>query len=554
MTEGGFTFTKESDRLVRYVSLLATPIFVLYGLLVLFGVFPSSNYINDAVCLIILGLWTLTGLYHFFAPITSKSDLLTRFILYESLTLAFIVFISGFLQPFAMTAVLLFLVANLYFGMRGVLYSMLGVVLAGLIDALLRSSSDPSIIVENIIGIISILVIGTAIIAVMSLQESRQAALVKSQKQERLQYDRLLTIINNMTDATFSTDKRGRVQLYNAACLNLLDTNTSLKGKQIGELFRLTDDNGKKIKFHDLLADVHRTTRRDDLRHHYSDDEAIRLEITFAPIRSSFSGKKGSGEVENGYIVIARDVTKEKSLEEERDEFISVVSHELRTPITIVEGTLSNLQVLMKQPKKPAASFLNANLTTAHDQVLYLAKMVNDLSTLSRAERGVADAAEDIDVQAMIHHLHQEYEKHARAKKLHLNLDMSGKLEHIHVSRLYVEELLQNFITNAIKYTEKGTVTITVKQQKGSILFEVKDSGIGISRSDQKKVFEKFYRSEDYRIRETGGTGLGLYVSAKLANKLGTKIELTSRLNHGSTFSFELPSVTPHTNSDVAAE
>ena len=71
--------------------------------------------------------------------------------------------------------------------------------------------------------------------------------------------------------------------------------------------------------------------------------------------------------------------------------------------------------------------------------------------------------------------------------------------------------------------------------------FSIADTGIGISKSDQAKIFQKFYRSEDYRTRETGGTGLGLYVAAKLAKKIGTTISVKSRLNHGSTFSFELP-------------
>lgn len=236
-----------------------------------------------------------------------------------------------------------------------------------------------------------------------------------------------------------------------------------------------------------------------------------------------------------------RDVTKQKSLEEERDEFISVVSHELRTPITIVEGTLSNLQVMMGMPKKPEQTVLESSLNTAHEQVLYLAKMVNDLSTLSRAERGIADEGEDINVEELMHKMHKEYQKDANARKLHLNLDLGTKLGTIHVSRLYVEELLQNFITNAIKYTNEGNVTICATTKNDIVHFSVKDSGVGISRGDLQKIFTKFYRSEDYRIRETNGTGLGLYVSAKLAHKIGTKIAVVSRLNHGSTFSFELP-------------
>ena len=82
---------------------------------------------------------------------------------------------------------------------------------------------------------------------------------------------------------------------------------------------------------------------------------------------------------------------------------------------------------------------------------------------------------------------------------------------------------------------------IKIERAGDKARFSIKDTGIGISKTDQAKIFEKFYRSEDYRTRETGGTGLGLYISAKLDRKLGTQIELKSRLNHGSEFSFEIP-------------
>src|SRR5690606_37935210 len=93
----------------------------------------------------------------------------------------------------------------------------------------------------------------------------------------------------------------------------------------------------------------------------------------------------------------------------------------------------------------------------------------------------------------------------------------------------------------AIKYTKEGSVTLKVSRHGEHIAFGITDTGIGISKNDQAKIFKKFYRSEDYRTRETGGTGLGLYVAAKLSKKLGTTIEVKSRLDHGSTFSFSLP-------------
>ena len=241
----------------------------------------------------------------------------------------------------------------------------------------------------------------------------------------------------------------------------------------------------------------------------------------------------------DGYVVILRDITKQKSLEEERDEFISVVSHELRTPITIAEGSLSNVQLMMDRDDIPKST-LSASIKASHDQVLFLAKMVNDLSTLSRAERGIGDTVEEINISELIHSLYNEYAPEAEAKGLRFNLDLSPQLGSVMASRLYLKELLQNLVTNAIKYTKKGEVTVEVKKRNSKLQFNIHDSGIGISKSDQKHIYDKFWRSEDYRTRETGGTGLGLYVSAKLAKKLDTQIELSSRLNHGSTFGFSL--------------
>jgi len=538
MFEGGMSFNKDSDKVVRYIALLGIPIVIGYNTLVLLGVAHSTNYSGDTVNLLISSLWLLVGVYHFLVPTKSRFDTISRLVMYHALALTTLVLITGFFAPFASSVALLFLASNVYFGRRALSYSIASVILAATIDAIVRYPGDHSIIVNNILGVGSIVVLGLALVGIIISQETRRRALIQSQSKERLQYDRIVTIINNLSDATFSTDDKGTVLLYNAACLNLLDTNENLKGTQISELFNLTNDDKKTVKLFDILSEAQKTVRRDDIRHSYSDGEEIRLEMTYAPIKSTYSRHNNT---KAGFIVIMRDVTKEKSLEEERDEFISVVSHELRTPITIAEGTLSNLQFMMDMPKKPEVVLLSSSLNTAHDQVLYLAKMVNDLSTLSRAERGVADAGEEIDVEALLHALHTEYEKDAVARKLHLNLDLGTKLGSIHASRLYVEELLQNFITNAIKYTNEGSVTISAKAKHGIVYFAVKDSGIGMSRGDQQKIFNKFYRSEDYRIRETNGTGLGLYVSAKLAHKVGTQINVMSRLNHGSTFSFELP-------------
>lgn len=353
-----------------------------------------------------------------------------------------------------------------------------------------------------------------------------------------LEQEQILTIVNNLADAVFSMDAEGVVSLHNAAGLNLLDTNTSVVGKHIKDIFVLEDESKEPVDLFKLIKDVRTVTVNDSLRMR-SGDDVMRLELTFAPIRSSYSAKDPSG-TSQGYILIARDITRLKSLEEERDEFISVVSHELRTPVAVAEGTISNAQVMLERDISDKKK-LGDSLDEAHEQVVYLAKMVNDLSTLSRAERGVAAEIETIDVKELAHDLFNEYHSEAEKAGLHLNLELGTHLGSVQASRLYLHELLQNFITNAIKYTHKGTVTLRIHAKNDVLTFEVADTGIGISKTDQTKVFEKFYRSEDYRTRETSGTGLGLYVTKKLAKRMGTVISLQSRLNHGSAFSFQLP-------------
>lgn len=541
MLKGGNVYNQEAARAMRFISVMITPVLGLYTLLIVNGRIPSSHYIGDQlIALWIAAAWIIISVFYFFKPITSRVDQAFRLIVFHVFALALFMLVMGFDQPFATFYVLLFMASNLYFGRPGLLLSVGSLLIGAATDIALRYPLHPEVVSQTGISVLAILFLGFAFIGIVGAQETKRQVLLHSRERERLQYDRMLTVINNLTDAAFSTNDHGKILMYNAAALDLLDTNVNLRGQFISDLFNLTDSQKEPMNLWDVLREAARATRRDDLSHTYSDGESIRLEISFAPIRSSYSVSR-KGEEQGGYIVIMRDITKQKSLEEERDEFISVVSHELRTPITIVEGSLSNLDLLMKQPKLPDPKMLSSTVTTAHDQVLYLAKMVNDLSTLSRAERGVADTPEEIDVTELLQKLHHQYEKEAETRKLHLNLDLGPKLGKVNVSRLYLEELLQNFITNALKYTKEGSVTIVGKRSKDRVTFTVKDTGIGISRSDQNKVFNKFYRSEDYRIRETNGTGLGLYVSTKLAHKLHTQIDLKSRLNHGSAFSFELP-------------
>jgi len=541
MYKGGPIYTSQSAKIIRYAGLFVPVILVLYGLLIKADYIESLQVFNDFGFLTISFWFIYISIVQFLIPSRTKRDSAIRLIAYHLLAAAYLLFVSGVSSPLVAFWILLLIASNTYFSKDGLNASVVFFTSIVFVDIYFWHNISTTTVIYDLATLVAIILSGIVLLSISRAQSVERGALSASKAQQNLQRDQISTIINNMTSAIISTDKDGMIKVYNAASLSLLDTNDSLNGKFIDDIISLSDTSKVDVSLFKLLKSAKSSQTRDDLNHAYNDDEKIRLEITYSPIRGSYSRLRRSESVD-GFVVIMRDVTKSKSLEEERDEFISVVSHELRTPITIAEGTISNVQVMMQHPNATKEMLTDA-VDLAHDQIIYLAHMVNDLSTLSRAERGVADTAEIIDIREMIHKIYEEYHQEAADKGVHLNLDMGATLGQVSASRLYLEEMLQNFITNAIKYTKQGSITVSVKQKLGVVKFSIKDTGIGISKSDQTKIFQKFFRSEDYRTRETSGNGLGLYVAAKLAHKLKTNIQLTSRLNHGSSFSFEMPIV-----------
>lgn len=366
-------------------------------------------------------------------------------------------------------------------------------------------------------------------------QKKNQNTLIEAQKNIIHEHEKVLAIINSIREAIVSVDIKGNIELYNSAALDFFDTNASLIGKNINNILKLTTLDGKTFNLKKVLVKNKSLFSRNDLSFSLG-EEKIRVEIELVAVSDVFLTKERLKDKK--YILMIRDITKQKTLDEERDEFISVVSHELRTPVTIAEGAISNLSLAIEKDMPKQVLSKNADIT--YEQVKFLATMINDLSTLSRAERGVGDKFVKLNIKDLGQKILEKYHKNADEKGLNLELVMDNNLPSIKTSELYLEELLQNLITNALKYTKEGEIKISITNNEKNIRFMVEDTGIGISKSDQKKIFDKFYRSEDYRTRETGGTGLGLYVSSKLADKLDTKIELSSKLNHGSKFWFDI--------------
>ena len=371
------------------------------------------------------------------------------------------------------------------------------------------------------------------------MNESKTVTKPEAKSFDSLAYSRLTSLINSMADAVIAVDKDIKVVLFNGAALNILDSNNMKEGQSLNNVFKPVDKNNQPLDINKLVSETKLPTTSRDLKLIYGDGSVSNLYLSIAPVHLGY-GQNG----QEGFVLMMRDITTEKSLEEERDEFISVVSHELRTPIAIAEGNISNAQLIVE--KSGDLNAVQQALKEAHNQVLYLSDMINDLSTLSRAERGkLTLEIEPINIHDLINELAHNYEPEAAVKGLKIKTIIDPKLELLSSSRLYTREILQNFITNAIKYTPKGHITISAKQKSEGVELNVTDTGIGISKADQERVFDKFFRSEDYRTRQSSGTGLGLYVTMKLARLTHADISFDSELNKGSSFTIFMPNIQP---------
>ncbi len=347
---------------------------------------------------------------------------------------------------------------------------------------------------------------------------------------------RLLALINSLTDAVIAVNRESLITLYNGAVLDLLNTNADLKSRYIDTVMPLVTEKDTIISLAELTGPQSGITKRDDLVYVTNEGNRVNIDLTISPIRT-FNPKHPQGD---GYILVMRDVTRSKSLDQQRDEFISVVSHELRTPLAIAEANISTALLPKFGPFKPETAEL---LNQAHKNAVFLADLIKDLTTLARAEQGnLLLDIKPVKPANLIESLASDYRAQAEAKGLKL-IAQPNDLSPIETSEYRLREILQNFLVNALKYTPKGSITVGVTKsptRDSGLVFSVKDTGIGISSSDKQHIFEKFYRSEDYRTRSTGGTGLGLYIAHKLAERLNGRIWFESKLNKGATFFLEV--------------
>ena len=231
-----------------------------------------------------------------------------------------------------------------------------------------------------------------------------------------------------------------------------------------------------------------------------------------------------------------------KDLDQQKNEFISMAAHELRAPMTAIKGYISMiLEGDTGDIPEKARGFL-ADATSINDRMV---RLVNNMLNVSRIEEGRMSFQFDTDeLSRVVRTVYSQFLPEAQRKSLEYKLDISKEIK----DRVYADidklhEIAGNLISNAIKYTETGSVIVRlVQKDAGTIRFEVVDTGPGISSEEQVKLFQKFYRVES-NVGKTTGTGLGLYISRLMIEKFNGKIGLDSEPGKGSIFWFELPVV-----------
>jgi two-component system phosphate regulon sensor histidine kinase PhoR len=238
------------------------------------------------------------------------------------------------------------------------------------------------------------------------------------------------------------------------------------------------------------------------------------------------------------HLLIVRDVTQLKLLEQVRKDFVANVSHELRTPLTVLQGYLE----VMDADNLPNAGIWLKAHTVMLEQTKRMDALVQQLLTLSRIEAAAKVQFEDhIDVPAMLAMLEQESQTLNRDKQHQISFSVEPGLV-VSGIREELRSAFSNLITNAIKYTPNGgEIQVSWVRQHQKAVFSVSDNGEGIAPQHVKRLTERFYRVDQARARATGGTGLGLAIVKHVLQRHNSKLMIFSEPKKGSSFSFSLP-------------
>ena len=351
-------------------------------------------------------------------------------------------------------------------------------------------------------------------------------------------------VINAIDDGVLAISKDGNIELINPSAQQIIgwDQGDAL-GLNWKSVLKLVTSDGKDVE--DLENPIAQSLSKNQPTHNdklfllTSSEKRILVSIVSSPV-----GTDGEG-----IIVVFRDITKEKAEEREQAEFISTASHEMRTPVASIEGYLGlALNPATAHIDEKARDFI----TKAHESAQHLGRLFQDLLDISKVEDGrMKNNPKIINVNEFLKDIFDGLATKADEKQLNYifmpDIIDEGKeksLQPIFYANIdpdHFREVVSNLIENAIKYTPSGEVVVNITGDDKQISVSVKDSGIGIPAEDIPHLFQKFYRVDNSDTREIGGTGLGLYLSRRLAETMSGNLRVESKYKEGSTFYLEIP-------------
>lgn len=255
----------------------------------------------------------------------------------------------------------------------------------------------------------------------------------------------------------------------------------------------------------------------------------IDVSVTISPIRNKL------GKI-TGVSKIVRDITEKKLEEQRKNDFVAMVSHELKTPLTTIN---SYVQLLLAKAKSDNENFRINALTRTHVQAKKMTSMIDDFLSVARLEEGTVP----LNMGSFnFHELAEEVAGDLQFLTSKHSIELSDCRDvEIYADRDKIGQVLNNLLSNAIKYSPDGG-SITIKCTKGAkkATISVTDQGVGIQPEDQKRLFERFYRANNDKLQMVSGFGIGLYLVSEVLRFHNSKIQLKSKENVGSTFSFSL--------------
>ena len=361
--------------------------------------------------------------------------------------------------------------------------------------------------------------------------------------------DKAEVVINAITNGVVALDQQGVVELINPEAQRLIgwESRDALKLDYKSVLKLVDEESNELTAANDPIRKVLSTNeevRTDEFKLMTNSGKKILISLVASPV-----GQQGSG-----VIIVFRDVTKEKTEERQQAEFISTASHEMRTPVASIEGYLGlALNPSTAQIDDKARSYI----MKAHEVAQHLGRLFQDLLDVTKAEDGrLSNNPRAVEVVSFVQDVVEGLRPQATAKGLILvykpipdkeEEDKSNRrlnpVFYANVDNDHLREVVANLIENAIKYTKQGSVSIDIGGDEKEVEISVQDTGIGIPAEDLSHLFQKFYRVDNSDTREIGGTGLGLYLSRRLAEAMEGRIWAESQHGQGSTFFLSIPRI-----------